>query len=81
MKNILLWGFDSPIACHAFKALEEQGIISVKAWFGDRKESSVVTHTWYDLAFEDLKKAPELYCEEAIYKKVYASLYIFMDLN
>ncbi|MEN6568230.1 MAG: hypothetical protein ABFC57_18250 [Veillonellales bacterium] len=60
--------------------MEQEQLISIKAWFGDPNESHVVTHNWFDLLFGGLGKKDLMTCNGRIYSEMYMHLYTFMDM-
>ena len=79
MRNVIIWGLEKRISCHALKSLEQQSVISIKAWFGERKESKLVTHNWLELVFKGFNGENLMECDEEIYQKVYQQRYVIMD--
>lgn len=69
MRNVIIWGLEKRISCHALKSLEQQSVISIKAWFGERKESKLVTHNWLELVFKGFNGENLMECDEEIYQK------------
>lgn len=81
MKNTVIWGFEKEIARYAIQSLEREKWIVIKAWFGQKEKSKVVTHNCYDIHKENSKRDTFLYCDEKIYNEIYKHLYVFIDMQ
>jgi len=84
MKNVLIWGFDHDITREAVQQLENEKLISIKAWYQEPKtvkgNSKGIAQDWFQLVFHKMDKEDILYCDEKIYSYMYQHLYVFMDI-
>lgn len=80
MINTVIWGLESDISKYAFTMLEQEGRISIKAWFGEKTRSTVVTHYCYEWERGIFEATAFFGCEESIYSEVYKNVFTFLDM-
>lgn len=80
MKNAVVWGFDHESVFPAIIALEEQRLIKIKAWIGEKDVCKRCTHDINDFFAGNIIKEKYEGCKPDLYNHVYSSLYKFMDM-
>lgn len=80
MLNTIVWGLENEISYHAIENLADEKRIAIKAWFGKKDKSTVVTHCWSGLQCGEFTKTQYMGCNEVIYSRVYSQLYTFIDM-
>jgi hypothetical protein len=87
MKNVILWGFDSPLVRHVMLNLEQEKQILIKKWFvceGQRKDEFFKDRSdvfvWLELIWSKSYVCDMEYCNEKIESTLYKKIYTIMDL-
>jgi hypothetical protein len=74
-KKSIIWGLETPMTAPAILNLQKRGLITICAWFGDKRNSEHVTHHCYD--FQGRTKATEATTYKSILNSTYNTVYAY----